>query len=54
MGSGEPLQIVCGAPNVGAGQRVAVATVGTVLAGAKGEALKIKKSQDPRASSPSG
>ena len=30
-GSGEPLQIVCGAPNVAAGQKVVVATVGTKL-----------------------
>ncbi|MFT5049109.1 MAG: phenylalanyl-tRNA synthetase beta chain [Chlamydiales bacterium] len=37
----ERLQIVCGAPNVGAGQRVAVATVGTRLPGD----LKIKKSK---------
>ena len=28
---GEPLQIVCGAPNVAAGQKVPVVTVGTVL-----------------------
>ncbi|MEM9800516.1 MAG: phenylalanine--tRNA ligase subunit beta [Planctomycetota bacterium] len=41
VGAGEPLQIVCGAPNVAAGQRVAVATIGTVLPGD----FKIKKSK---------
>ena len=30
-GQGEPLQIVCGAPNVAAGQKVIVAVVGTKL-----------------------
>ncbi len=41
VGDGEPLSIVCGAPNVAAGQKVAVATVGTVLPGD----FKIKKSK---------
>lgn len=31
VGQGEPLQIVCGAPNVAAGQKVVVATIGTKL-----------------------
>ena len=31
IGKGEPLKIICGAPNVAAGQKVAVATVGTTL-----------------------
>ena len=31
LGDGKPTQIVCGAPNVAAGQTVVVATVGTKL-----------------------
>ncbi len=31
LGEGDPIQIVCGAPNVAPGQRVPVATVGTTL-----------------------
>ena len=31
LGDGEPVQIVCGAPNVAAGQKVVVATLGTKL-----------------------
>src|SRR5690606_41417101 len=31
IGSGAPIQIVCGASNVAAGQKVPVATIGTIL-----------------------
>ena len=40
-GSGEPLTVVCGAPNVAAGQKVLLAQIGTVLPGD----FKIKKSK---------
>lgn len=43
IGAQENLQIVCGAPNVEAGQTVPVATIGTTLYTPKGEAWKIKK-----------
>ncbi|WP_281979355.1 phenylalanine--tRNA ligase subunit beta [Tenacibaculum mesophilum] len=43
LGNGTPVQIVCGAPNVAAGQKVPVATVGTMLHDEKGEGFKIKK-----------
>lgn len=42
VGTGEPLPIVCGAPNVAAGQKVVVATVGTTLYDGDKE-IKIKK-----------
>ena len=44
LGNGEPTQIVCGAPNVAAGQTVVVATVGTVLYDGDQE-FQIKKSK---------
>ncbi len=42
IGRGEPLQIVCGASNVAAGQKVVVATVGTTLYPESGDPLQIK------------
>lgn len=43
VGLEAPIQIVCGAANVGAGQKVPVATIGTVLYDKEGEAFTIKK-----------
>ena len=43
LGDGEPRQIVCGAPNVEQGQKVIVATLGTMLYPTGGDPFKIKK-----------
>ena len=43
IGGNEPVQIVCGAPNIQKGQKVPVATIGTVLTSPEGEEWKIKK-----------
>lgn len=44
LGDGEPVQVVCGASNVAAGQKVVVATVGTILYNGE-ESFTIKKSK---------
>jgi phenylalanyl-tRNA synthetase beta chain len=44
-GMGDPVQVVCGAPNVAAGQKVLMATVGTLLTFKSGDQVKIKKSK---------
>jgi phenylalanyl-tRNA synthetase beta chain len=43
IGTGTPIQIVCGASNVAVGQKVPVATIGTKLYDKEGEPFEIKK-----------
>src|SRR2546428_7876865 len=45
VGNGQDLDIVCGAPNVAAGQKVVVATVGTTVYPTTGEPFEIKKAK---------
>lgn len=45
VGNGDGLQIICGASNVAAGQKVVVATVGTTVYPVNGEPFKINKSK---------
>ena len=44
-GNGEPLHIVCGAPNVAVGQKVVVAPIGTTIYPQGGEPLTMKKAK---------
>jgi phenylalanyl-tRNA synthetase beta chain len=43
IGTETPVQIVCGASNVATGQKVAVATIGTILYDKEGHSFEIKK-----------
>ncbi|MBL7698874.1 MAG: phenylalanine--tRNA ligase subunit beta [Chitinophagaceae bacterium] len=45
VGNGEILQIVCGAPNVAAGQKVIVAREGTTIYPVKGDPVTMKKAK---------
>ena len=43
IGNGDPLQIVCGAPNVAVGQKVVVASIGATIYPTQGVPLTMKK-----------
>jgi len=45
IGSSDPLQIVCGAPNVAVGQKVIVAPVGTTIFPTAGDSLTMKNAK---------
>jgi phenylalanyl-tRNA synthetase beta chain len=45
VGTADPVQVVCGAPNVAQGQKVVVATVGTTVYPNEGEPFQINKSK---------
>jgi len=45
IGAAEPLNIVCGAPNVAVGQKVVVAPIGVTIYPATGEPLTMKKAK---------